>query len=341
MSYLTIRRIILICIGLYSYHCSSASTDTTYLGQLREINLQVEQSLEQNDIGLRAQAYYDRAKLNFKVPLRNQDIIGDLIESAKLYKYLDDDIGFYNTRLVLAEFYILEEIYLDEAFKLSSEAFRFFKQQNIRDKEVVATKQLGQVYQKKQDYEKAIPYIEQALSASIEIKDRTQELDIRVLIIELFGKLGKVEKVVEQGLYTIKLEDKYGLIEKTPEIYHIMASNLYMDGQYEQSLEYAQQAESLLRYYDELAIDNYSLLSKLYENLGQYETAYKASKAAGVIRQEIYSQEKYAMSNQLAVKYQTYERERGSDYGQYTEYGNRDRSKPNAIVGKKKSQKLY
>ncbi len=309
MSYLTFRSIILVCLGLYSYS-SIASTDTTYLSQLKEINLRVEQSLEENNIGLRAEAYYDRAKLNFKVPLRNQDIIGDLIESAKLYKYLDDDIGFYNTRLALAEFYILEEIYLDEAFKLSSEAFRFFKQENVRDKEIIATKQLGQVYQKKQDYEKAIPYIEQALSASIEIKDRTQELDIRVLIIDLFGKLGKVEKVLEQGLYTIKLEDKYGLIQKTPEIYHIMATNLYMDGQNEQALEYAQQAESLLRYNDELAIDNYSLLAELYENLEEYETAYQASQSAGDIRQELYNQEKYAMSNQLAVKYQTYERER-------------------------------
>ena len=164
--------------------------------------------------------------MNFDIPLRNQDIIGDLIESATLYKFLENEDGYYSARLALAEFYILEEIYLDDAFKLSSEAFRYFNGQQNNLSQLIATKQLGQVYQKKQDYEKAIPYAEQALATSIEIQDRDQELEIRVLIIELFGKLGKVENVVEQGLYTIKLEEEYGAKKVSSQVYHTMASYL-------------------------------------------------------------------------------------------------------------------
>ncbi len=308
MRYLTIRNSILVYLSIYSWTLF-ANSDTTYLSQLKDLNARVEQSLEQNDIASRALAYYDRAKLNFSVPLRNQDIIGDLIESAKLYKYLNDELGYYNTRLALAEFYILEEIYLDEAFKLTTEAFRFFKKNGVIHKEIIATKQMGQVYQKKQDYEKAIPYIEQALSSSINIDDHAQELNIRVLIIDLFGKLGKVEKVVEQGLFSIKLEDKYGLQSITPKVYHLMANYLYMDGQYGPSLDYAETSMKLNTNAD-LAIENYDLLAKLYEQLSQYDKAYKAAMSANENRVDQYNQQKYALSNQLAVKYQTYERER-------------------------------
>ena len=309
MGYLTLKRILLV----YMMMCTSlawSQGDNTYLDELKAINDRIEKGLTQNDINSRARAYYDRAKLNFDIPLRNQDIIGDLIESATLYKFLEDEDGYYRSRLALAEFYILEEIYLDDAFKLSSEAFRYFNEQKNSSGQLVATKQLGQVYQKKQDYEKAIPYAEQALATSIDIQDRHQELDIRLLIIELFGKLGKVEKVVEQGLYTIKLEEKYKTKRVSSQVYHTMASYLYKDGQDAKALNYAQLSEALLSADDEMAIENYDLLAALYHDESNYEQAYLSAERANILRQNQYSQEKYALSNQLAVKYQTLERDR-------------------------------
>ena len=166
MGYLTLRNILLV-FGLLSVCTVWSQEDSSYLKQLKAVNDRIEEGLNKNDINIRAKAYYDRARLNYDIPLRNQDIIGDLIESATLYKFLEDDNGYYRSRLALAEFYILEEIFLDDAFKLSSEAFRYFNSQDDNLGELIATKQLGQVYQKKQDYEKAIPYAEQALATSI------------------------------------------------------------------------------------------------------------------------------------------------------------------------------
>ena len=309
MGYLTLRKILLVCASMTVFSAWSQS-DSSYLNQLKSINDQIEEGLTKNDINIRAKAYFDRAKLNFDTPLRNQDIIGDLIESATLYKFLEDEDGYFNARLALAEFYILEEIYLDDAFKLSSEAFRYFNANDDHLGQLIATKQLGQVYQKKQDYEKAIPYAEQALATSIEIQDRNQELDIRVLIIELFGKLGKVEKVVEQGLYTIKLEEKYAVNRVAPQIYNTMASYLYKDGQSSEALNYAQLSESIPSIDDQVSIENHELLAALYRDKENYEDAYLSAERANTLRQNQYSQEKYALSNQLAVKYQTYERER-------------------------------
>jgi signal transduction histidine kinase len=310
MGYLTLKNILLVYILMSPLHAIWSQVDSTYLNQLKAINDRIEKGLTNNDIHIRAKAYYDRAKLNFDTPLRNQDIIGDLIESATLYKFLEDDDGYHSARLALAEFYILKEIYLDDAFKLSSEAFRYFNDKNNSLRQLIATKQLGQVYQKKQDYEKAIPYAEQALATSINIQDRHQELDIRLLIIELFGKLGKVENVVEQGLYTIKLEEKYNAKRVSPQVYHTMASYLYKDGQDSKALTYAQLSESLMDSDDLMAIDIYDLLASLYSQQANYEQAYLSAERANNLRQNQYNQEKYALSNQLAVKYQTLERDR-------------------------------
>lgn len=309
MRELTIIGLLILCC-LHNIVVKAELPDSSYIQELQEINERIEQSLEEDNFSDLANAYYDRAISNFDVPLRNQDIIGDLIESAKIYKYLKDDLGFYNARLALAEFYILEEIFLDEAFKLTSEAYRFYKQNGIKKKVIKATTQLGRVYQKKQDYEKAISYVEQSLQGSIELEDKQEELQIRLLIIELFGKLGNVERVVEQGLYTIQLEESYGLELVSPNIHHVIASNLYMDNQNKIALEYAELAKQKISSNTQLAQQNYELLASLYHEIGQNEKAYDASIASNTIRTDLYNQEKYALSNQLAVKYQTYEKEK-------------------------------
>ncbi len=284
--------------------------DSNYVERLQQINDQIEEnSLSKNYEGL-AKAYYDRALHNFDVPLRNQDIIGDLIESARYYKYLKDDLGFYNARLALAEFYILEEIFLDEALELTAEAFRFYKEKGIKQKVIAATKQLGQIYHKKQEYEKAIPYVEQALSGSIEIEDHAAELDIRLTIIELFGKLGNVERVLEQGRYTLELSEAYDIYDYDPAILYIMATYLNKDGQTDKALLNAEAARDMASTDNQLNQNIYELLAVLYNSDGNMDAAYESLVEADRIKSYLYNQEKYALANQLAVKYQTYEKER-------------------------------
>jgi len=310
MRHLTIIIACLLCVASLFGNSTKSIIDSNYVEQLKEINEEISKSNEEGNLANLALLYYNRAKLNFNVPLRNQDIIGDLIESAKIYKYLKDDLGFYNARLALAEFYILEEIFLDEALKLTAESFRFYNDKGIKRKVISATYQLGRIYQKKLDYEKAIPYVEQALAGSIEIEDHQAELDSRLLIIELFGKLGNVERAIEQGLFTIDLEKKYGLNHVSAEIYHLMAKNLYKDDQIEKAYEYALQSQELNRGSNFLSLDNYTLLAEIYDKKKEPQMAFENTLMASQIKTELYNQEKYALSNQLAVKYQTYEKEK-------------------------------
>lgn len=307
---ITLFIVFLLCFSVLKSQSIQTIPDSSYVEILKKINDRITQSSEKEDWANLALAYYDRARCNFYVPLRNQDIIGDLIESAKLYKYLKDDLGFYNARLALAEFYILEEIFLDDALKLTAESFRFYNEKGIKKKVINATYQLGRIYKKKLDYEKAIPYVEKALAGSIEIGDHQGELESRLLIIELFGKLGNVERVIEQGLYSIELEKTYGLNIVSAQIYHLMASNLFKDGQLKRAFEYAQQSAELNPKKNSLSEQNFTLLASLYKEQGEPESAYEHALLATNIKTELYNQEKYALSNQLAVKYQTFEKEK-------------------------------
>ena len=284
--------------------------DSTYTSALSEINSDLERAQDNDDLAMVAKAYYDRAMLNFNTPLRNQDIIGDLIESAKIYKYLQDELGYYTTRLGLAEFYINEEIYLDEALRLAAESFRYYKKHQLEILQARATTLLGRVYQKKLDYEKAIAYVDLGLQASIKLKDRETELLNRLLIVELFGNLGNVEKVVQHGTYAIQLEKSYEVDLISNGINYLIGKNLAMDGQKERALEYLLAATEGLNEKSDLAYDVYRELAKEFNEAGEMSEAFKYLLKAEDVQDDLHDKEKYALANQTAVKYQIREKER-------------------------------
>jgi NarL family two-component system sensor histidine kinase LiaS len=285
--------------------------DSEYMKRLDEINESIELGQRNNDLYALAQGYYERAKCSFETPLRSQDVIGDLIESAKIYKYLKDDLGFYNTRMALAEFYVHEEIYLNEALKLTDEALQYFSSKGLNNFTVRAITQLGKIHEKKLNYEEAIAHIEKGLAMSMELGDHEVELENRLLMIELFGKLGNVEQVIEQGEYAIKVEDSYGIDKITPAVNFAIGNNLALDGQVDLAIAYLEKARELQSERNELMFEIYELLANLYHQKEEYnELAFEYLQEARTLSSELFNQEKYALVNQMAVKYQTYEKER-------------------------------
>lgn len=309
MRWITLIWSLLVFSSLLKSQNAYTPTDA-YDQEIRLIKERITKSLETDDYEGLAKAYYDRARANMNTPLNHRDIIADLNESAKFYKRLKDDLGYQNSRMALAEFYILEEVHLDEALRLTAGAYSFYKNNGIKPKMIAATTQMGRVYQLKQDYEKALPYVEQALKGSIEIGDAEAELQSRLLITELFGNLGNVERVIQQGKYAINLEKEYDLASITPRVQCVIATNLYLDGQIDSSLSYAllalEGATDDLKHQER----NHELLSKIYRTKRKYKSAYYHANKASDLKTQQYNQEKYALSNQIAVKYQTQEKEK-------------------------------
>ena len=281
-----------------------------YSDTLRVINEKIRKGHAENNLELCAQGYYERAQYNFSIHLRDQDVMYDLIESAKIYRYLKNDDGFYMARMALADFYIEEEIFLDEAIKLTAEAYQFYIDQNNQKNEALAITQLGEAYQKKLDYDKAISYVEQGLKKSIEVDDLEMELANRLLITRLLGNLGNVEKVIEQGKYIISKEEEFGANKFSAEANFLMGSNLMMDDQVNNAIPYLKSSVQLNDKIDDLAYQSNTLLSKALISLDSSDAAYFYLQKANEISSELYNREKYAMANEIAVKYQSYEKDK-------------------------------
>ena len=132
----------LILVGNLSFLLSGA-TNSAYQDTLRSINERIKNAYLYDDFSAQAQGHYDRAMHNYSVHLRDQDVITDLIESAKGYRYIREEGGFYRARMALASFYIDEEIFLDEALKLTAEAYKYYIEHQQDYNKALAVTQLG------------------------------------------------------------------------------------------------------------------------------------------------------------------------------------------------------
>jgi len=302
---------ILAIVSLLVFSSLSAQkVDTEYTDSLRSINERIRQSLESDNYSASAEAYYQRALHNFKVHLKNQDVINDLISSARIYRRIKDDDGFYKARLALADFYIREDIFLNEALELTDEAYRYYSDNEKPYESAISVTQLGKAHQRKLDYEKAIEFVDEGLKASIELGDVEMELNNRLLIAQIFSNLGNVENVITQGEFIIKKEEQLGLNQVSAEVYYLLGSTLIMDNQVRKAKNYLKKAIDLNDDINDLAYKSNSLLSQTLYSLDSTETAYRHLLKANEITTQLYNQEKDALANVSAVKYQSSEKER-------------------------------
>jgi len=309
MSDLTRFAILILYLVLPSAGTAQA-IDPSYTDSLRSINERIRTSLETDNYSASAKAYYDRAIHNFRVHLKNQDVINDLISSARIYRRIRDDDGFYKARLALADFYIREEIFLTEALELTAEAYQYYQDENKPYQSAVSVTQLGKVYQRKLDYEKAIAYVDKGLKASIALGDVEMELTNRLLIAQLFGNLGNVEEVVSQGEYIIRKEESLEEKKVSPEVFYLLGSTLMMDDQITKAKNYLKRSIALNKGINDLAYQSNTLLSQAYYSLDSVSLAFDHLQIANDITTQLYNEEKYALANVSAVKYQSSEKER-------------------------------
>ena len=284
--------------------------DDAYSDTLRKISDRIRQGHAEKDRRKSAEAYFDRAMHNFRVHLRDRDVINDLIESGKLFRQLRDDEGFYKARMALANFYIEEDIFLNEAVKLTTEAYQFYKSEELEVDQAKAVTQLGKAYQRKLEYDKAITYVQLGLEYSKKLEDVEMELANRLLITRLLGNVGNVEKLLEQGKYIIEKEKELNLNIVSAETNFLIGSNLMMDDQIRNAIPYLNSSVRLNQASNDLAYQSNTLLAKAYLAVDSLDRAFKHLQKANEITTDLYNKEKYAMANQAAVKFQSDEKDK-------------------------------
>ncbi len=300
--------LVLIC-GYFSLVGQQNAIDV-FKENLEAISQRLVRGQDEKDLQLIADAFYERAKLNFDQNVNTEDVISDLIESAKLYRYLQNFNDYYRSRILLGSSYVREEIFLEEALEIIAEAYRHFIENGMTANEIEALIQMGLVHKNRLDYDKAISYVDKSLQRCIETNDHKNELHSRLLLVSLFYQLGNVEKVIEQGEITLRLEQKYELRNITADINYYMGMALFKDKQEQRALAYFEEAHRHITEHSLMALEINQSLAHIYSSQDSIALAYRYILAANDINAQLLNKKKFASANQTAAKYQTKQKDR-------------------------------
>jgi len=155
----------------------------------------------------------------------------------------------------------------------------FEKNKNWRNK-IFSLMQVGYAYMKKEDYETALPYLNEAWRKSIDKQIITRAGNILSSLITVKIGLGDIEGA-------IAYKDSINVFErstlKKPAIYSSIGKAYLLNNNLAKALEYAKIAEDYMQYmkkastYDKaiFLMESYGLQSTVYSKRGDYKNAYK------------------------------------------------------------------
>ena len=257
-----------------------------------------------------AKAYYQRALIYRKLPLKRKEVVEDLTSSAKYFKVEKNDAGYHMARLELANFYTSQGLFINDAQRLAEEALSYYKENKIDFLEIEAATALGRVLLAQFEFEKGMEIVAAALDKSLLRQNKSQEIQNRLLLSQFLGRDGKVEKAVQMAGTVVKLEKKLDQIKYSAEALMDIGYYYYKDSNYDIAISKLKEAELIpdLPYHIEIKIAE--ILSSCYEEKENINQAlYYLKKADGLKDAQIDS-EKFAISNQLALEYQAQEKEK-------------------------------
>jgi len=174
---------------------------------------------------------------------------------------------------------LLRQEKLDSAFAILEEAKHKVK---LKDLAFLNT-QLGYVFERKGQLDKAADYALESLQLGTELNDKKAQAMAYSDLSNLFWKQSKYEKGLEFGLKSLALFEETGITDLDYDFTLYVVGNNYLEQkEFEKALKYFEHAENIgnhYGFYNNLS-DVYISLTDLYAYLGQHEKAQKAGENA-------------------------------------------------------------
>ena len=297
--------LIKLIVGLDSLNITDPETSALAL-----VNADITIHRSNSDFDSLAHDYYRRALINQSLPLKSKEIVEDLTESAKYFKLVKNTIGYHRARLALAKFYTREDLFLTDARNLAEEALEFFKSEGMDRLEIEAASGLGEVLLAQYDFDQGIDVVSSALDKSLVTKNKSLEIQNRLLLSQLLGSMGKVEEAVEMARSVVNIENKLEQVKYSPIALRDMGYYYYKDKNFELAISRLREAQLIADLSYDLEVSIYETLSKCHEEMQDVDEALFYLKKADALKDAQRDSEKYTISNQIALEYQTKEKEK-------------------------------
>jgi len=199
---LRILLFIILSFTSVNYLCAQEIITVEMLDRIDSL---IKHKLQEGNTDDLSELYLDRANAKLSLFSEIGEAIYDLQTAATYARYNEDTLAYHKSNTKIAELYIYQEIYYDDAISKLDEAIRFY---NIKEAAVLEAKSytlLSHIYEKKQEYDIALNSINKALSLNEEIKDTSLQLECNLIVTKLFSKNGNLEKAIELGENNLRL----------------------------------------------------------------------------------------------------------------------------------------
>jgi signal transduction histidine kinase len=288
-------------IGTIYYYQGNYSETINYFKQSLAIKQSMNDSqsvaLTLNNIGV---VYKDVG--DFSKALNNHQ------QALTIYKRLDDKVQLVTTYINLGALYFAEQEY-DQSLNYVNQALTIDATHQSKWSKAVIFNNIGNIYKYKRDYKAALVELERALVLKRQLGDRFEIVQTLTNISDLYLKIGNIQQAEAMSQEANEMATR----TSSPYLQSICLSNL---GQIEQAkanptgaIFYYQKALTLSlaqsKRSETLAI--YELMSKAYENTGNYALSLQYLNKYNTLKDSLFNTEKNAQFSKLQTMYNTNE----------------------------------
>jgi signal transduction histidine kinase len=275
-----------------------------------EIEAIIEQGRVEPDFGKLARGYYLRGLSNAKVLINQDKVTEDLRLSTTYFKFVKDSLNYYKARTALANVFIEQGNYFDEALEMLEESEAYYQKNGHARLAIRALTSISLVYEQKQEYQTSLKYIHDALELNKEEQDTVAEIRNAITIANLFHVLGKTERAIE---FAEKNLEKCKLIlenELCVEIYYQIGTFHERLADYEKALELYNIALLDAKRGSAQLSNIYFRMGETYAAIEEHPQAFEYQRKFSLLNDSILNQQKVALTTRLSLEYQTIEKEK-------------------------------
>lgn len=297
---------------LFSFHglIAQSNIDTIPpMDELTLINERIKQARVKADFGDLAEALYQRAESQKNKLYRSDYLLDDLKQSAIYFRYKKDTIGYNNARMSLAEIYIRNQEFSEEAIRILEESVDYFDAQTLQREKSQALSLLSQAYENRQNYEKALECINKALDINMSEKDSLLQIQNGIIVSRIMGSLSFVEQAIKIGEENLVLAKRLADDQTQAIILHDMSDLYYKIGRRHISLEYLDRSDSLITKNSLEDIQNQSLFARLYSEKGDFLRAFLHQLRFNNLQDSLFQARNADQINRFRIEFQAADKE--------------------------------
>ena len=302
--------LLLLMIVLLSVLHSVAAEDSIRINYQMLLD-QLEKARRDKDPKILGNAYFNLAEYEEKVLYNTARAFENYLIAKQYYELTLNKVKIIEINQVIARKYLKSGLF-NEAIALYDQVINFYKSSGDNNSLTKAYYELSQVYRKKQEVDKELFYLKEALKVKPEKTDDQLTIAFMLEQIRTYERLNEPDSaLLVAGKVFALAADRDFLEEAGQSMYYIAKINM-RQGDYAKAEKYFSKTEELLANipYNETRLLLYDKFLELYGATQQYQKAWQYALKRNMLSDSLNERSRAELLTNLAIKYESNERKK-------------------------------